>query len=382
MSADGFYAGVPVFSDFRMLMDPAHYRPLPEGWLIGVADVVASTAAIAAGRYKAVNMAGAAVIAAVGNALARRPFPYAFGGDGASFAVAPEDASAAREALAATAAFARDDLDLSLRVALLPVEAVRAQGLDLRVARYAPSPHVSYAMFAGGGLAFAERVVKAGEYAVAPAVGGAKPDLSGLSCRWDEAPARHGVILSLVVVPAAETEAPAFRALVEELITLVETSPEAGRPVTDSTLTVRWPPQGFDFETRAARGGGPLARRLKVLARTLVSTAIFRSGLRVGRFDPAVYRRELLANTDFRKYDDGLRMTLDCTPALADRIAARLDQAEAAGVAHAGLHRQGAALVTCITPNPTASDHVHFVDGAAGGYASAARRLKEKLGVT
>ncbi len=32
--------------------------------------------------------------------------------------------------------------------------------------------------------------------------------------------------------------------------------------------------------------------------------------------------------------------------------------------------------MTCFVPSPTRSDHVHFVDGAAGGYAAAARAVK------
>ena len=56
-----------------------------------MADVVQSTKAIAENRYKAVNMAGAAVIVAVTNALGDREFPFVFGGDGASFAVPAAD---------------------------------------------------------------------------------------------------------------------------------------------------------------------------------------------------------------------------------------------------------------------------------------------------
>ena len=39
-------------------------------------------------------MAGASVIAAVTNALEGREFPFVFGGDGASFAVSPDDLDA------------------------------------------------------------------------------------------------------------------------------------------------------------------------------------------------------------------------------------------------------------------------------------------------
>ena len=200
--SDKFYGGIPVFRGFERLMEPSLYSPLPDDWIIGVSDIVESTRAIAANRYKAVNMAGAAVIAAVTNALEGREFPFVFGGDGASFAVAPADLDRAREALAATATWVSEYLDLVMRVALVPVSAIRGQGVDVRVARFGPSANLSYAMFSGGGLGWAETAMKRGEFAVSPAPPGTQPDLSGLSCRFEEIPAARGVILSVLVVPA------------------------------------------------------------------------------------------------------------------------------------------------------------------------------------
>ena len=55
-SSEIFYGGIPVFRGFARLMDPALYAPLPDDWSVGVADIVESTKAIAAQRYKAVNM--------------------------------------------------------------------------------------------------------------------------------------------------------------------------------------------------------------------------------------------------------------------------------------------------------------------------------------
>ena len=115
-------------------------------------------------------------------------------------------------------------------------------------------------------------------------------------------------------------------------------------------------------------------KRARVLARTLLYFLIMRSGLRVGGFVPATYLRQVVENSDFRKYDDGLRMIIDCTADLADALERRL--AAAAGTARYGLHRQDAAMMTCFTPSPTRSDHVHFIDGAQGGYAAAATTLK------
>jgi hypothetical protein len=74
-----------------------------------------------------------------------------------------------------------------------------------------------------------------------------------------------------------------------------------------------------------------------------------------------------------------LRMVLDCAPDLERTLTQRLAAAAAGGIARYGLHRQDAAMMTCFTPSALRSDHVHFIDGARGGYASAATALKATL---
>src|SRR3954452_20827042 len=209
-----FYTGLPIFRDFTEVMDPKLFTPLPGDLVGGVADVVQSTKAIAENRYKAVNMAGAAVIVAVTNAMAGRDFPFVFGGDGASFAVPADAGPRARQALAETATWVREDLDLTLRIGMAPVAAIRAQGLDVRVARYAPSDNISIAMFSGGGMAWADSAMKHGEIAIPEAPPGAHPDLSGLSCRYEEIPASRGLVLALVAAPAPGASDEAFRAAI------------------------------------------------------------------------------------------------------------------------------------------------------------------------
>jgi hypothetical protein len=373
---DSFYGTIPVFRGFASLMDPKLYSPLPDDWSIGVADIVESTRAIANQRYKAVNMAGASVIAAVTNALEGREFPFVFGGDGASFAVSPGDLARARDALAATAAWVKHDLDLVMRVALVPVKDIRAQGLDIRVARFGPSANLSYAMFSGGGLGWADAAMKRGEFAVPAAEPGTQPDLSGLSCRFEEIPSARGLILSVLVVPARGADPLAFRKVIEDIIRLVEQSPDAGRPVPPDGPPLRWPPAGVEFEARAARGGPLLKRRTVVLAVTLWAYVVMRFGIKVGNFVPKNYVQQVVENSDFRKYDDGLRMILDCTEELERALAQLLANAASDRIVRYGLHRQDAAMMTCFTPSVMRSDHVHFIDGARGGYASAATAMK------
>ena len=71
-------------------------------------------------------------------------------------------------------------------------------------------------------------------------------------------------------------------------------------------------------------------------------------------------------------------MVLDCTPELADEIEGYLQKAAADGVVRYGTHRQNAAMMTCFAPHPANPNHVHFIDGADGGYATAATAMKSQ----
>jgi DUF3095 family protein len=374
-----FYARLPVFDHFSRLTEPRLYTPVPDDWVLGLSDIVSSTAAIQAGRYKEVNTAAASVIAAVANTLGTSEFPFVFGGDGASFALPAAQSDLARHALSAVAAWVRDAFGFELRIALVPVSEVRARGHDVRIARFAASPDVSYAMFSGGGLAYAERCMKEGAFAIAPAPSGTLPDLTGLSCRFDEIRPERGVILSLIILPEAGADMAAFNALVGEVLALAE-GQEAGRPLPAKGPPLASPFKGFGIEAKTVgRARSHLWPLMRLAAGRILSFLIFRTGRSLGGFDPSRYRHQLVENTDFRKFDDGLRMTLDCSPALADRLEARLSEAEKQGIARCGLYRQEAALMTCFVPSPTRADHIHFVDGAMGGYAMAARALKPAI---
>ena len=378
MSSDApdFYSAIPALGDFAEAVKTEAYRPLPDDWVVGFSDVAGSTKAVAEGRYKAVNMIGAGVIAAVSNALARRAFPFVFGGDGASFAVAAADAAAAAEALRATAVFAREEFQLELRVAMVSVAEIRGAGRDIRVARYGASPHCAYAMFSGGGLTWFEGRAKRGEYALEPAAPGTRPDLSGLSCRWGVAPAKHGVILSIIVAPRGDD--PRFPQLVEEIVRTALDAVDGGRPITLDSLGPGPAMAAISLESAvlAKPGVSRLKARLAAVRRYAIARIMKAFKMRAGAFDMVAYVAEVAANADFRKFDDGLRLTLDCSPAFADALETRLAAAEE--FADFGAFRQEAAQLTCFVPAVTDRGHMHFVDGAGGGYTMAAKAMKAR----
>jgi len=379
MDVSKFYNGITPFNHFADAVNIKSYRPLPDHWVVAVSDVVGSTKAIHEGRYKTVNMAGAALITALMNAFGGQEFPFIFGGDGAAAAFPSRMAEDAAAAMMATRVWVEEELDLRLRVGLIGVGDIRKGGSDVLIARYRASPEASYAMFAGGGVAWAESELKAGRIGLPDAPPGTRPDLSGLSCRWAPIGAKSGVILSVLAEPVSSAAMVEFVAVVEEVLDLLSTSPRNGHPVPADGPEYRWPARGANLEVTARKAEeGSFTARRKIWFESLLGLVLDRTGLSVGGFDMRRYRRVVSRNSDYRKFDDGLRLTVDVEETMADRIEALLLAAEAKGVMRCGFTRQDAALMTCIVPSYTSDNHLHFIDGAGGGYASASIRLKEK----
>ncbi|KUP93016.1 DUF3095 domain-containing protein [Tritonibacter horizontis] len=375
--SDPFYTRLDKVHRFARLTDGAPFAPLPGDWWVGCCDIIDSTGLMARGHYKTVNMVGASAIAALMNAFDHQPFPFVFGGDGTSFAVPAALAPTARAELAKLRSWVEQEFGIGLRAALVPVAEVRASGHDVRVARFAASDHLDYAMFDGGGLSWVEDQMKAGAFDIPPARPVQSPDLTGLSCRWNNVPSVHGQILSLLVLPDTRARRAEFDQLVSTILAEVAKGDRGGHPLPKSGPGMRLPPRGLTTEARMSRGRLPHGlRALTLLVNTLFAAALFLRGRPTGNFDPVAYRSVLVANADFRKFDDGLKMTIDCTDSIRQRLEALLTEARAKGIARFGLHAQDEALVTCIVPSPMQDDHMHFVDGAAGGYAQAALQLK------
>ena len=271
-----FYVSLPLFSDFAEVMVEISASAGRTGY-VGFTDVTGSTAAIAAGRYKAVNMVGAGAIAAVANALGRRPFPFVFGGDGVSLAVSGADAPATSDALAAMASFAHAEFKLDLRVAMISLSAFsRASRNDVRVARFAASEHCVYAMFSGGGLTWFEAQAKNGRYALPVAPPRLHPTFR--DCRADGvAPARNGVVLSVIVAPRGDD--PRFTSLVGEIVKMALDASASERPVTVDRLGVATPLRAIELEATALRASG--GSRLSTIAKAAFS---FTLGITFHRF--------------------------------------------------------------------------------------------------
>ncbi|MEO0325026.1 MAG: DUF3095 domain-containing protein [Myxococcota bacterium] len=385
MSAtDGFFAGLPDLSRFQDVTDRRRYTSAPDDWCVVITDVVGSTKAIEEGRYRHVNALGVASIVALRNAVPDVDLPFVFGGDGATLLCPEGYLPGVCPALRELQRRARDAFDLELRAGIVPIRALREAGHDVGVARYRASPHAVFAMLSGSGVAQAETWVKGpeGERWAVETKGESRASFEGFECRWEPIASRHGVILSLLVqARAANADAAAvtYTRVVEALERI------AGRdaaPAREDVLALAARPASFDTEARLKSGApqGPAHWRKRTQAQlaTAAGRKLMASKKDLGGFPGSRYARETSANSDYRKFDDTLRMVLDLSEDQRRGVEAFLQDEHEAGTLAFGLHVAPAALMTCMITSYEA-DHLHFLDGAEGGYALAAKQLKRQL---
>jgi hypothetical protein len=176
-----------VFTDFGDVSRPESFAPLPQDWHVVMSDVRNSSVAVQSGRYKYVNTLGAATITAVLSAAGGVDIPFVFEGDGSVLCVPPELLDAARAALLRTQELARRSFDLELRIAALPVARIREAGFTILVARYRVSDNDVQAVFAGGGIAYADHMMKDPATAPSCAVLPGTPEARAASRVWNAA---------------------------------------------------------------------------------------------------------------------------------------------------------------------------------------------------
>ena len=355
------------------------FTPVPDDWLIFVADVAGSTQAIAQGHYKEVNALGAACIVAATHACGDDNMAYTFGGDGATVVVPASMRAAVGHAWLALSERALAGTGLQLRVGCVPVADVRARGADVRMARHGLAGQMDMALFCGGGMSLAEDLVKTEPefyrlQATAHIQEPGKLSVEGLECRWNNVPATRGRIMTLLV-KVKDHDLNKLQHLIRQIETLV---PQAN-PVRPDNLPLTWPPQHLRTELRY-RVGHPLWQALKY-AGIWALTGLFSGLVKLQAQNPNTaagkYVRGLTQSTDHLKLDDVFRAVLDVTQEESAQIEALLQSLQDQGELSFGLHYSDHALMTCFVRSM--DQHIHFVDGGEGGYAMAARQLKAQL---
>lgn len=387
MNSDLFYADLPVLDDFLDITEAENFQPVPDEWYIAITDIVGSTRAIESGRYKDVNLLGACSIAAVLNIARNLAIPFAFGGDGATILIPPSLFVAARQALLATRQRAKQDFNLDLRVGAVPVADVRAAHSEVNVAKLKVSDDYYQAVFAGNGINYATELIKApGSFYLFSdrlPVSREDADFSSLECRWQDIPSKHGEIVSLIV-KATAANATADNQIYRTTIQTIQEiygGEECLNPVGKDYLKLAFSYKYLKSETKArARSSHFWHQSLyfnRIFLENLLGWFFLTFKLKLPDTDWGAYKDDLIAATDYKKFDDMLRMVIAGNAMQRNQLTQYLEKQFDRGNLVYGLHRSDRALMTCLVYERNGRQ-VHFVDGADGGYAAAAKVMKQR----
>lgn len=383
-----YYRDLPALESFADAIETGRHAQVPANWWIVVADVVDSTRAIESGAYKKVNTVGAACIAVVVNVDRSVDIPFVFGGDGATFALPDTLRERAIPALREAQRLSRESFGLSLRVGLVQVSTLLDSGVEVRLAKIRLSPNVTQATFSGRGWQEAERMVKdthaEGVLRVREGEGPCEGSFEGFECRWQGVPSFNGHKLALLVA-AVSDDADANLATYRELsdkIAKTYGDIASYHPLRAGRMQLSFDPVdlGHEWRVRSSRLGvlGRLQYFVRMVLLNLAGAYLFARGMDTGAVRWSRYKEDMVDNSDFRKFDGMLRMVMDGSDAQCEDLRGYLEARRRKGLLVYGMHKSREALVTCIVFSYNGS-HLHFVDGSDGGYAMAARGLKEQV---
>jgi hypothetical protein len=388
MTTANYYHDLPALESFADAIETDRHVQVPSDWWIVVADVTGSTQAIESGAYKKVNTVGAACIAAVVNVDRSVDIPFVFGGDGATFVVPDTMRDRVIPALREAQHLSRQSFDLLLRVGMVPISTLVAKGLRVRLAKIRVSPNVTQPTFSGGGWQEAERMVKdplaEGVLRVEEHEGPCEGSFEGFECRWQGVPSFKDHKLALLVAAVSDdpdANLATYRAL-SDRIAKIYGDIASYHPLRAEHMRLSFSPSELGHEWRVRSSRLTLPERLGYFARmvllNLAGVYLFARKMDTSTVRWSRYIEDMVDNSDFRKFDGVLRMVIDGSETQYEDLRGYLEAQHREGRLVYGMHKSSEALVTCIVFSYNGK-HVHFVDGSDGGYAMAARGLKEQL---
>ena len=379
--AVSFYLKIPLMTRFEEVFDSANYRRPPQEWYVVVTDVISSTKAIEAGKYKDVNVSGALAAMAITNYIGTMDFPFLFGGDGMTYIIPDTIVKRVRSILADVRRIARDILNMELRVGLVPLSRVYNDGHELQIARLRVSERYIQAILDGSGVDYAEKLVKDPQttdefqvpldYPIERAT-----DLSGFNCRWKPVESPFGETIALIV----KARGSSYHAMndtnkiVYSKIQEIFGEAKNYRPIRPKNMNIGTTADQLrthaSITSRHTRGIIYQLHLLQVRVANIMAKYVARSRL-------ASSKDTSFINSDFRKFDGTLKMIISCTTENRIRFQNFLEDLYQKGRIFYGVHVSDKALLTCLVQQ--ARGEVHFVDSDNGGYALAAKHLKKQV---
>ncbi len=376
-----FYTKMPAVTSFSDGLKKGA-ETVPDDWFVVMTDVVGSTIAIEAGKYKSVNIAGALPIISLARIYGNLKRPFVFGGDGMTFLVDPDHIDEAKTVLSRVLRDIKGVFDLGMRASAIPVQRLKKEGTEIHITKVQVSEQYTQAFLHGAGIQLAESILKDKSetaYHISPATDSKPVSYEGFVCRWSDIASPTGITAAIIVEPRGAQNPLPLLGEIEEILgggttyhpLCVETM-EMGGSGSNWTIAYLLKTGGKKNLTYwLSKMVGWFEIQLTNLVMAL-DIPIRRSIYQVNKT-----REQNMANSDFRKYEGALKMIVSLNAQQLEKLREHLEKARKEGNIFYGIHTSAAAHMTCIATLQSGDD-VHFIDATKGGYALAAKELKRQ----
>ncbi|MBB2147255.1 DUF3095 family protein [Pedobacter sp. LMG 31464] len=374
-----FYGKMPInrksLSD--LLLKDSAFEDVPPDWYVIITDIKGSTSAVLGGSSEAVNFIATGSIVTLLNLAfkAKISIPFFFGGDGATFIVPSILAELAVKKLLSYKDNTLKNFGLDLRVGTVSLQMLYDQGHKVKLSKFGLTDFFSIPVVLGDGLNYAEQIIKNEDYQLGQEVDLLEElDLDGMQCRWDKIgpPGELNEILTLLVVaPKVDKQAKAFSDVlktIDEIYGVVKKR----QPITIEKLKLNSTFDRIKTEMRNRIGKIKILELLQTWFATSLGKLYFLTahGKR--------YLNRLVEMSDTLVMDGKINTVISGSDEQRVKLFKVLDELETEGEIIYGFHVSNASIMSCYVRDMK-DDHIHFVDGAEGGYTKAAGILKDKL---
>lgn len=379
VNADLFYTELPLNSMGLddLLSKEELFDKVPADWHIVITDIKNSTQAVLGGEHQTVNFLATGSIVIVLNIAHKMKVdvPFFFGGDGATFIVPPLIIGPVMKALSLYRVNTLKNFRLEIRTGAVTVAQVYQDGYSLYLSKHRRSSIFSIPVVLGDGLDYAEKLIKGVDYlAIEYDHPEDELDLSGMQCRWDRiAPPENQeeVVSLLVIARRGVRQSVALRKVIQKMDEIYG-PPKQRQPISITKLRMKTTYNALKTEILARFGSLRYFEVIKNQVISILGYFYFRTTR--GK----LYLKSLVEMSDTLVIDGKINTVISGTALQRRELEECLIAMEAADEIFYGLHSSNASVMSCYVRNMDDA-HIHFVDGAEGGYTQAARILKGKL---
>ena len=380
-----FYSELPVntISISDLVADKSLFSEVPEDWHVLISDIKNSTQAIKKGKHNEVNLVATGSIIAVLNIVypEKIKVPFFFGGDGATILVPSKHLESAMSALEKHRKNTLENFGFELKIGHISVAEIYREKIELIIAKAQINDIFNIPVILGNGLQYAENLIKNEDPLKK---GNFQKDefplnLKGMQCKWDKIkpPEETQEVVSLIVTGCGDQDPSKIFSEVLKAIDEIYGSAKRRKPITIKRLRLKASFKKINSEMRAKLGRFDGFYLLKNLVKTNFGKFYLKNSKAGKR-----YLQKLVELTDTLTIDGRINTVIIGTSEQRISLISFLDHLERSKKIKYGLHVSQESVMSCYVRDMGTNEHIHFVDGADGGYTRAANSLKKKASLT